>query len=80
MMSAKLSVFSGGSLQLSGGEISLPSHVYFLGIIAPWVNAELVRFIVGPPFCVEVFSLEHPARSALPSIKIMTPLIALGFF
>jgi hypothetical protein len=41
MISAKLFVPAGGSLQLRGGETSGPSQVYLLGIVPPVVKAVL---------------------------------------
>jgi hypothetical protein len=45
-INAKLFVANGGSLQLSGGEVLSPWHVYFCGMIAPSANAGLVIAIV----------------------------------
>jgi hypothetical protein len=45
-MSARLLAPAGTSDQLKGGDTSGPSHVYFLGIISPAVNAELFSSMV----------------------------------
>src|SRR5689334_18056923 len=39
-MSARLFAFGGMPLQASGGEVSLPSQVYFAGIAPWWVKLE----------------------------------------
>src|SRR6266496_381338 len=49
-MSARLLAPAGTSDQLKGGDTSGPSHVYFLGIISPAVNAELFSSMVLPPY------------------------------
>jgi hypothetical protein len=40
-MSAKLLVAAAASVQLSGGDRSGPSQVYFFGIVPPVENAEV---------------------------------------
>src|SRR2546429_9074089 len=48
MMSAKLCVFAGGSLQVSLGEASGPSQVNFFGIVSLAAKASLEIFMVPP--------------------------------
>src|SRR5208283_3127703 len=52
-MSAKLRVPAGASLQVKGGETSAPSHVYFVGIACPSIQATLVNFIVLSSWAID---------------------------
>ena len=49
MTTAKLSVPSGGLLQLSAGEMSAPSHVNCAGMSDPGLNADVVSCKVVRP-------------------------------
>src|SRR5207237_1372283 len=55
---------SGAPVQDSGGEMSLPSSVYVLGMVLPWVKALLLSCMTAAPFPCKA----ELARSVVASV------------
>src|SRR5215472_4243265 len=73
IISAKLCVFAGGSVQLSFGETSGPSHANFFGIISPAENDALDIFMVPPWICAGGVA---PRKEARHNERQITPVVA----
>jgi hypothetical protein len=69
MISAKLCVFAGGSVQLSFGEASGPSQVNLFGIISPAEKDELEIFMVPPWVCASAVAPRKEARHNDKQVK-----------